>query len=176
VNLTMPRQVALLRGVNLGTRQVVMSELKRVCEGAGCRDVRTLIASGNVVLTSSLSGEQLERKLERAVAKALGLDTAVFVRTAGEMAAVMTANPFPEFAARDPARFVVFFLKTTPSAAEKKVLEATQGGPEQQRVVGREVYVIYPEGQARSRLKLKALGTARNWNTVTKLAALASGE
>jgi uncharacterized protein (DUF1697 family) len=153
-----------------------MSELKRVCEGAGCRDVRTLIASGNVVLTSSLSGEQLERKLERAVAKALGLDTVVFVRTAGEMAAVMAANPFPEFAARDPARFVVFFLKSTPSAAEKKVLEAAQGGPEQQRVVGREVYVTYPEGQARSRLKLKALGTARNWNTVTKLAALASGE
>jgi uncharacterized protein (DUF1697 family) len=172
----MPRQVALLRGVNLGRRQVVMSELRRVCEEAGCREVRTFIASGNVVLQSERAGVQLERELEDAIARGLGLDTDVFVRSAREMAAVVAANPFPAFAARDPARFVVFFLKERPTAAVKKALEAPQGGPEQQRVVGREVFVTYPEGQARSKLKLKALGTARNWNTVTKLARLASGE
>ena len=81
----MSRQVALLRGVNLGGRKVVMSELRAVCEGAGFTDVETLIASGNLVLGSKLKGEKLEKKLEAVILQELGLKTDVHVRDAAQL-------------------------------------------------------------------------------------------
>ena len=81
----MSRQVALLRGVNLGGRKVVMSELRAACERAGFTDVETLIASGNLVLGSKLKGEKLEKKLEAVILEELSLKTDVHVRDAAQL-------------------------------------------------------------------------------------------
>ena len=167
-------QAAMLRGVNLGSRKVVMSELRTLCQTACGGAAKTLLASGNVVVDAKLTGEKLEKNLEAAIAKGLGLKTDVFVRNGAELDAAIAANPFTEFAKKDPSRLQIFFLGEQPSATEKQAIEAGQAGSEAARVVGREVFVTFPDGIARSKwkLKTKAASTARNWNTVTKLAAL----
>lgn len=171
----MTRQVVLLRGVNLGKRQVVMSELREVLERAGFADVRTLLASGNVVLDAKEKGGALEAKLEGVIKEALGLKTDVFVRDAKALDAIIAANPFKAFAKSNPAYLIVYFLREAPSAAERAAMAANEG-PEEVKAGKGCLYIKYLDGQGRSKLKLPKLGTARNWNTVTKLAALARGE
>jgi uncharacterized protein (DUF1697 family) len=168
-------QVALLRGVNLSGRKVVMAELRAACEAAGFSDVRTLLASGNLVLGAKLKGEKLERKLESVIAEALGLKTDVYVRDAGEMAAIVAANPFAAFAKKDPSHLVVYFMRARASAAETAALKASAKREEMKQ--GKDcLYIIFPDGIGESKLKLPKLGTARNWNSVVKLAAMAGGE
>jgi uncharacterized protein (DUF1697 family) len=169
------RRVALLRGVNLGGRKVVMSELRALCESAGFTGVETLLASGNIVLNAKLAGAKLEAKLEKIILEGLGLKTDVFVRDAAELDAVIAANPFRGEAKRQPNFLVVYFLRAPMSAAERAAI-AAHDGPEQVRPGKGCLYVWYPNGQGRSKLKLPRLGTARNWNTATKLAAAARGE
>src|SRR5262249_40580091 len=119
----MSRQVALLRGVNLGARRLVMSELRAACEAAGFTDVETLIASGNLVLGSKLKGEKLEQKLEAIILDELGLKTDVHVRDAAQLKAIVAANPFRAFAKTDPARLVVYFMRAKANAAEMGAME-----------------------------------------------------
>lgn len=168
-------QVALLRGVNLGKRQVVMAALRDVCEGAGFTNVRTLLASGNLILESRLKGAALEAKLEKVILDGVGLKTDVYVRTGAELEAMIAANPFKAFAASNPAFLVGYFMRAALSAAEKSAL-AAQDGPEEIKQGKACLYIKFPHGQGRSKLKLPKLGTARNWNTVAKLAAAARGE
>ena len=176
----MPRQVALLRGINLGARnRVSMPELRELLEGLGHEDVRTLLQSGNVVLTSEESGEQLEQSLEKAIARELGVESRMIVRTARELAAVVKRNPLADVA-DDPKRYQVSFLSDTLAPAVKKQLEAADVAPERVAVHGREIYAWHPAGIQRSPLvklltdkKLGVTATARNWNTVTKLLELA---
>ena len=172
----MSLQAALLRGVNnVGARRVVMAELKALCERAGFTEVRTLLASGNLVLGSKLKGAALEQKLEAEIEKALGLKTSVIVRSVAEMTAIVAANPFKGFAKRDPSHLLVFFMRAAPSTAEKAAMEANTGREKVKSGKGC-LYITYPDGIGESKLKLPKVGTARNWNTVTKLAAMAAGE
>ena len=103
------------------------------------------------------------------------------LRTADEWDAIIARNPFAEAAKNDPARLILMPLKGAPDAAAIKSLRDGYKGPETIHVAGREAYLIYPEGQGNSKLtnalierKLGVAGTARNWNTVLKLAALAA--
>lgn len=169
------RQVALLRGVNLGGRKVVMSELRALCEGTGFTDVSTLLASGNIALNARLRAAKLEAQLEKLILDGLGLKTDVFVRDAKQLDAIIAANPFKAEAGRRPNLVVVHFMRVAMSAAEKTAI-AANAGPERVKAGNGCLYVWYPDGQGRSRLKLPRLGTARNWSTVTKLAAMARGE
>jgi uncharacterized protein (DUF1697 family) len=169
------RHVALLRGVNLGKRQVVMADLRAVCEAAGFTDVRTLLASGNVILQSKLGGAKLEATLENVIQEGLGLKTDVYVRTGAELDAMMAANPFKTFAKDNPTFLVGYFMRARLSAAERAALDA-QDGPEEIKQGKNCLYIKFPHGQGPSKLKLPKLGTARNWNTVTKLAAAARGD
>lgn len=172
----MGRDVALLRGVNLGGRKVVMSELRAICEKAGFTDVKTLIASGNLVLGSKLKAEKLEAKLEAVILEGLGLKTDVHVRTGDELDAILAANPFKAFAKTNSRFLVVYFMRAKATAAEMEAIEKTALTGEQ-AVQGKGcLYIKFPEGQGVSKLKLPRLGTARNWNTVTKLAAMARAE
>lgn len=171
----MSLQVALLRGVNLGKRKVIMSELRDLVEGAGFRDVRTLVASGNLVLRSKLSGAKLEAKLEKLILGGLELKTDVFVRDADQLDAVIAANPFKPFAKTNPNFMVVHFMRGAASPAELDVMAKTADREEFKQ--GKEcLYIKFPDGQGVSKLKMPKLGTARNWNTVTKLAAMAREE
>lgn len=171
------RWAALLRGINLGKRQLKSAELTAVIAGLGFTDVTTLLASGNVVFTApGATAETLEAQIHDALAKATGLKSEIFVRTPHEMAAVVAANPFPD-AAQDRSSFlVVTFHRKPVDAAAVDALMASHDGPERARAIDRELYIDFPEGQARSTLHAplgKAtrdpVTTARNWNTVLKI-------
>jgi len=164
--------IALLRAINVGgTGKLSMKELASMCAELGLNAVRTYIQSGNVVFRSSLSEESVRGKLEKALEEKMGKRIDVLVRSAAEMRQVLVANPF---ATEEPAKVAIFFMHTN---VIKGVLDkvATAGG-ERIRVIGREVFIHYPNGMGQSKLKLpSAIGaaTARNVNTVSKLVEMA---
>jgi uncharacterized protein (DUF1697 family) len=176
----MPRQIALLPAVNLGShKRVAMGQLRELLAGLGYGDVRTYLQSGNVVLTSPASPERLERELEQQIAGELGLETRVLVRTRDELADVIERDPLAGVA-DDPKRYQVSFLSAEPDAEVVRELGGVDVAPERFVVSGREIYTWHPDGIQRSKLnkvlsdrRLGVIATARNWNTVTKLLALA---
>jgi uncharacterized protein (DUF1697 family) len=170
----MTRQAAMLRGVNLGKRTIVMSELRAACEEAGFTSVETLLASGNVVLASRLTGPKLEAKLEVLILEAFGIQADVFVRTAAELEGTLSANPFKAFAKTNPSFLLVNFMRAPTSAAEIAAMSASALDGEQFRQGVGCLYLKYPKGQGQSRFRPPKHGTARNWNTVMKLAAMAA--
>jgi uncharacterized protein (DUF1697 family) len=174
--------IGLLRAVNVGGHNKIgMADLRELLAALGMQDVRSLLQSGNVVFRSDgHTATQLERVLEHAAAKRLGLETDVFVRTASDWKATIAGNPFPEEAERDPGHLLVMFLKEAPDREDVTALQSAIKGREIVRAKGRHAYVVYPDGIGRSRLtsaliekKLATRGTGRNWNTVLKLGALA---
>ena len=168
----MHRYIALLRAVNVGgTGKLPMSDLKAMCESAGFESVRTYIASGNVVFSSAKSAAQVKSVLEKMMAEYAGKPVGVAVRTAAEMAQVLGRNPFPEEA---PNRTVAIFLDHAPPS---DAIGKASGMKAEKIALGkREIYVFYGDGMADSKLKLPAAkeGTARNLNTVAKLADMAA--
>lgn len=168
----MQTYVALLRAVNVGgTGKLPMTELRAMCERLGFNRVRTYIASGNVVFQSALSEPRVKAALERALEEYAGKPAGVVVRTGAELAAILAANPF---SAAAPERTVAIFLDAEPPA---NTLATVSGSGSEQIALGkREIYVHYPDGIGRSRLKIAAAatGTARNINTVAKLAEWAA--
>ena len=168
----MKTYVALLRAVNVGgTGKLPMAELRALCEEAGFADVRTYIASGNVVLRSASTARQVQETLEAALERHAGKPVGVLVRTGAEMAAVLAANPFSKTA---PNRTVAIFLDQAPPA---DALDAASGRSDEEMALGkREIYVHYGDGMADSKLRIPAAkaGTARNLNTVAKLAGMAA--
>jgi uncharacterized protein (DUF1697 family) len=148
-----------------------MSDLKAVAEDLGLRSVRTYIASGNLVFVSDHEEEKLKTVLEKALHSTAGRPVRVILRSAEEMEAVRKANPFPDFAGN---RVQVFFLDGPPPP---EVAASARNVDDEQIAAGkREIFVAYGEnGIGRSRLRLEAAeaGTARNMNTVAKLAELA---
>lgn len=175
--------IALLRGINVGgNKMVAMADLRALVASLGFSDVRTLLQSGNVVFRSQgKAAARLETLLETEVEKRFGLETSFIVRTAAEWDDAIAKNPFPAEAESDPARLVVMFLKAAPDAAAVKALQAAIKGRETVRADGRQAYLVYPDGQGSSKLTINVIekhlgsrGTARNWNTVRKLAALGS--
>jgi uncharacterized protein (DUF1697 family) len=173
--------VALLRGINVGGRKpVAMAALRDLLVRLGFAEARTLLQSGNLVFrTTGKTGAHLERLLEAEAATRLGLETHFFVRSADEWHAIVAHNPFGEEAKRDPARLVVVALKEAPDPRAVTTLQAAIIGREVVRARGREAYIVYPDGQGRSKLTnaliektLGTRGTARNWNTVLKLDGL----
>ncbi|GJG89133.1 hypothetical protein tb265_43140 [Gemmatimonadetes bacterium T265] len=163
--------VALLRAVNVGgTGKLPMAELAAMCEAAGFARVRTYIASGNAVFASALDEAGVKAALEAQLGAYAGKPVGVLVRTAVEMAAVLAANPFPDAA---PNGTVAIFLDAAPPA---DVLDHVRHRTSERLALGaREVYVAYRDGMGTSRLVVPAAraGTARNLNTVAKLAAMA---
>jgi uncharacterized protein (DUF1697 family) len=168
----MAKYVALLRAINVGgTGKLPMSDLKALCEDAGFTHVQTYIASGNVVFESKDPEAKVKAALEKRLHAYAGAPVGVVVRTAAEMAAVLKANPFPKAA---PSQAVAIFLdKPLPRDA----LDHAAGvNDETMRLGKREIFVHFPSGQGRSKLRIPAAkaGTARNMNTVAKLAEMAA--
>ena len=173
--------VALLRAVNVaGHQSVGMADLRDLLTQMGFEDARSLLQSGNLLFRGEgKTTGALERLLEAGARKRLGLDTDIVVRSTKEWSTVVAANPFRKEAERDPGRLVVMFLKSPAVAKSVSALQAAITGPEVVRGEGKHLYIVYPNGQGRSRLtnklmetKLGTSGTARNWNTVMKVAAL----
>ncbi|MBT2384131.1 DUF1697 domain-containing protein [Streptomyces sp. ISL-11] len=177
----MTTYVALLRGINVGGKQrVPMQTLREMLTGLGCEAVRTHLNSGNAVFTHPDADEEsLAAGLERAISRELGLSVRCLVRSAGDIRRVVDGNPF---AGRevDPARFLVTFLDAPADPAAVSGLDPAAYAPEEFALGEREVYLHCANGIRDSRLaktlterRLGRVGTARNWNTVTKLAAMA---
>jgi uncharacterized protein (DUF1697 family) len=143
--------------------------------------VQTLLQSGNVVFRSDARATaELERLIESAAAKRLGLATDVVVRSGKEWKAIIAGNPFPKEAREDPSHLLAMPLKGAPWRAGVTALQDAIVGREIVSVRGRCAYIVYPDGIGRSRLTtaliekmLESRGTGRNWNTVLKIAALA---
>jgi uncharacterized protein (DUF1697 family) len=173
------RYVGLLRGINVGrARQVDMPRLRDLLTARGHGNVRTHLRSGNVVLDSPLTEPELADELSAAIEREFGFAVPVVVRTGEELAAVVRGDPFAGIAT-DPARYLVTFMAEAPDPARVAALPPAEGGGDY-RVSGRELYLWLPDGVLKTPLNswkwdtlLGQAGTARNWNTVSRLAELA---
>jgi uncharacterized protein (DUF1697 family) len=168
----MPVFIALLRAINVGgTGKLPMGDLRSLCEKAGFRNVRSYIASGNVVAERDGLEAEAKAALEAELGAYAGKPVGVIVRTGAEMSRVVANNPFPDRAA---SQTVAIFLDLAPPL---DILKDVKGqANEELRLGAREIYVHYPDGIGRSKLRISAAGdgTARNMNTVAKLATMAA--
>jgi len=174
-------RIALLRAVNVGGKsKLVMSDLRQLVSDLGLVDPRTLLQTGNLVFRSpNAVDSELEALLEAETEKRLGLRTDFLVRGVDEWTTAVARIPFPQQAQEDPSHLVLVFLKSAPFSESVRALDSLSG-PERVSAWGRQLFATYPDGIGRSRLTMSVIerqlglrGTARNWNTVLKLAALA---
>ena len=175
----MKRWAALLKGVNVGgNRKLPMAELRALVEGLGYGNVRTLLASGNVVFDAPGAAATIVASLAAALVDS-GCKTDILLRDLAEIDAVIAANPFPGAAADHPSHLLVVFHRDPfPAGLIDKVADIYTG-PEHLHAEGRELFVDYPENigeskldRAMAKLKFPAIATGRNWNTVNKLRAM----
>lgn len=175
--------IAVLRAINLGAyNRIAMADLRAMLEKLGLEEPKTLVLSGNVVFRStSSSADKIEKILEAASTKHLGVTTDYFVRSSKEWQGIIDANPFPAEAKSDPGHLLMMCLRDAPSPAAVAALQSAIKGRERVRAKGKSAYFVYPDGIGRSKLTIQVIekalgtrGTARNWNTVMKLGELAS--
>lgn len=168
----MTNYVALLRGVNLaGRSRLDMAKLRAIADDLELANARTYIASGNLLFSSAKTEKELRSMLEQRIKESMDKEVLVVLRSAKELELIVQENPFPTV---NPKAVQAFFMNGRPPA---DLLSTVRNQDDERITPGvREVYVAYGEkGIGRSRLKIPAAdaGTARNMNTVAKLAALA---
>jgi uncharacterized protein (DUF1697 family) len=163
-------RVALLRAINAGIT-LPMSDLRRIAAELGLANPRTYIASGNLLFDGDLPDAEVKRLLQTRLTEHTGKPVTLTLRTAEELAAVAAANPFAQAPGN---RVYATFLDAAPSS--DALTNPKHRTVEEIALGTREIYVHYPEGMGTSRLVVAAAstGTARNMNTVAKLAELAS--
>jgi uncharacterized protein (DUF1697 family) len=173
------RVAVFLRGINVGGRaKLSMTDLRRSLDLAGFDDVETILQSGNILLTPGKAGaSDLSSRITDLIAEEFDLDIPVIVRTRGQLKKVLTSNPFLDDE-DDQSRAHAAFLQRRPTAANVESLDPDRSPPDRFLVDGDVVYLHYPHGSGRSKLTLDYLertlgviGTARNWNTIGKVAA-----
>lgn len=166
----MTAYVALLRAVNVGGRKLLMIDLRAIAEKLGFEHARTFIASGNLLFRSGRSENAVKGELEHALSKHIGAPVDIMVRTAAELTAAAAANPFADAALN---RVAAIFLDAPPPA---DTIEQARNRTDEKIVLGkREIYIHFPSGMGVSKLQVPAAkrGTARNMNSVKRLAELA---
>lgn len=175
--------LALLRGINVGGKnRLPMKDLVEVFAEAGCDDVRTYIQSGNVLFAAAPEVAARVPGLVAAwITERFGYRTPVVVRTAEELRAVVSGNPFLKEGAAE-ATLHVMFLAEFPTPERVDALDPDRSPGDAFAVRGREVYLRLPNGVADSKLtnayfdaRLATTSTGRNWRTVTTLLALLEG-
>jgi uncharacterized protein (DUF1697 family) len=174
--------ISMLRGVNVGGHhKIKMDALRKLYATLGFRDVETYIQSGNVIFrTDGGSPAALPARIETAIEKKFGFRPSVIVRSASELRKVISGNPFARKRDVEPSRLAVIFLASAPGADTRDQIHALNGGPEELRVEGRELYIYFSNGMARPKISpaqidriLKIPGTGRNLNTVRKVLEIA---
>jgi uncharacterized protein (DUF1697 family) len=179
----MPVFISLLRGINVGGhRPLKMSELRDIYEELGHERVQSYVQSGNLLFWSKeKEPASIARRIEQAIEKSFGFAPDVILRTRAEMEAVITRSPFAERKDIPPSKLLVTFFERQPDSKGVAQVNAMKLPPEEFQVLGRELYVYFPDGVGRSKFPavrigkmLKAAGTARNWNTVLKLLEMAT--
>ena len=165
--------VALVRAVNVtGTGMLPKEKLKAMGEGCGFENVRTFINSGNLLFTSDLAEGSVRHRIEQQLADYFGKPVPAYVRSAGEMADAAASNPFTD---DKPSRVMAHFIDDEP--VQSMLDEARDVAGERLALGPRLIYVSYGEGIGKTKLKLPAIkkGTARNMNSVGKIAELLAG-
>ncbi|MGH8931747.1 MAG: DUF1697 domain-containing protein [Egibacteraceae bacterium] len=174
------RVVALLRGVNVGrSNRLAMAKLRELLTDLGYTDVKTYLQSGNAVFTSSpAAADTAAADIEHALARTLGVQSTVVVRTAADIAAVVANAPMLDLMT-DPAKYLVGFLNGDPDPDGARAVASLDVSPDEVRLVGREIYLWCPAGVRASPLsavpwdrRLGVAVTMRNWKTVTYLQTL----
>jgi uncharacterized protein (DUF1697 family) len=174
--------VSMLRGVNVGGHnQIKMEALRALYESLGLRDAQTYVVSGNVVFRSKERNlAALAKRIENAIERSFGFRPDVIVRTTSELRGAIAKNPFATRRGVDPSKLLVTFLADDPSAEGRDKVLKIKAEPEELFIDGRHVYIYFPNGLARPKLSWAAIGkmlgtsgTARNWNSVTKLLEIA---
>lgn len=178
----MPAIICLLRGVNVGGHNPIkMDDLRALCASLRCRNPQTYVQSGNVVFDSSEKDlAKLSRNIAAAIERKCRFRPGIVLRTASEMRGVVARNPFAARSDVEPSKLLVTFLAQKPSRAAAAALKQRSISPEELHLIGSELYIYFPNGAGRSKLNwsnldkaLETTGTARNWNTVTRLLAMA---
>lgn len=179
--------VALLRGINVGSaKRISMADLRALIAALGHTDVSTYLQSGNALFsTARTDADALAAEIEGAIERELGLSVRCVLRDGGELARVVADNPLA-MVATDPRRLLVSFANVEPGPALAAAINSQAYLPEQFAVGKREIYAWFPDGMRDAKLtngffermlggaKAGVVCTARNWNTVTKLASLLS--
>src|SRR6266446_2126283 len=176
--ILVPVIISMLRGVNLASHnRMKMDVLRALYESLGLREPQTYVQSGNVVFrTGERDLAALARRIEKGIERTFAIRSDVILRTAPEMKDVIARNPFAKRSDIEPSRLLVTFLASDPGPEACEKVRAIKADPEELHIDGRELYIYYPNGQARPKLSfaaveraLKTTGTGRNWNSVTKL-------
>ncbi len=181
----MPTYIALLRAVNVGgTGKLPMADFRKLLAELGFRNVETYIQSGNAVFDAPGSPAAVTKSVSSALAKVVGKPVPVLVRTRNELSRVIAANPFAAESAADGARVHAVFLSAHPAKDSATGLDRIVAQYPTRRdryhLAGDTLYLHLPDGAADSKFTAAALdrilaviATARNWNTVLKLHAMA---
>lgn len=178
----MAAQIALLRGINVGgNRKFPMTRQREVMAALGYQDVTIHLQTGNIVFADpGIPPEETAHRVEQRISADLGFPVSVTIRTRDELAAIVEANPYPQAVAEPRTLHVVFLSAVPADPAPLDDLDPAAWGPDQFQRNGREIYLLCPDGIGRSKLaeqvtraRFGVTATARNWNTVTKLLALA---
>ncbi|UCI17284.1 DUF1697 domain-containing protein [Mesorhizobium sp. B2-1-8] len=172
--------VALLYSITLGEgRRVVMSDLKAMAEGLGLKNVRTLLATGNLVFESDkISVAGLEERLESAFEQTFGRHVDIIVRAAGDWCKLASGNPFPSESVEAGNQVVVRVMRKPVAEDAISGFQAYAAADEKVLLVGGDIWVVFSRERPSSRLlaaanhKRMGIGTSRNWNTVRKLAEM----
>ena len=174
----------MLRGVNVGGHnQIRMDALRALYASLRLRNPQTYIQSGNVVFgTEATDLAKLARRIEDSIEHQFAFRPAVVLRTASELRDAIARNPFEKRSGINPGKLLVAFLAADPAPEARDKLLAIECAPDELRFSGREIYIYFPNGQGRAKLKwphvdkaVKLPYTGRNWNSVTKLLEIAEG-
>ncbi len=176
----MKTRIALLRGINvLGSRKLLMADLRGICSELGLRDPGTYIQSGNVLFESEKADAEIEDMICSAIEAAYGYDVKVLVRPPSLFQRVVKENPFPD---ADFRHLHVTLLASIPDPGlVRSIVDADYG--EDTFVAKKDaVYIHCPGGYGRTKLhnnffesKLRTAATTRNWRTINKLVEMAGG-
>jgi uncharacterized protein (DUF1697 family) len=179
----MEKCVAFLRGVNMaGHNKIIMADLKKLFVSLGYKDAETYIQSGNIVFSDSGElPEAIESKIENAIRKKLGLEIAALVRTADDLSVILRANPYINSSGSDHAKIAALLLKDMPTDSQISKMDGIAYPPDEYFISGKEIFIHCPDGFGRTKLytnffekKMKVIGTARNWNSMTVLWGMAN--
>lgn len=175
----MPRYVALFRGINVGkAKRIAMADLRALLAKLGFTDITTLLNSGNAIFTGAAEpAAKLAARLREVVAKKLGVDALVIVKSAKDVAGIIAGNALETLAA-DHSRLLVAMTNNPKSLAALDRLAKTEWGAEKVHVGKHAAYVWCANGILESKAAVALLknldetGTTRNWATLNKIHSL----